>query len=73
MITINFKRSCDMAPSDQLYKTPPPRTNNTLDEVDIIKAEIKEGRVIVPHEAIIPVMMQDHLIMRNGISCLLTL
>ena len=56
----------DMAPSDQLYKTPPPRTNNTLDEVDIIKAEIKEGRVIVPHEAIIPVMMQDHLIMRNG-------
>ena len=56
----------DMAPSDQLYKTPPSRTNNTLDEVDIIKAEIKEGRVIVPHEAIIPVMMQDHLIMRNG-------
>ena len=56
----------DMAPADQLYKTPPPRSNNSLDEVDIIKAEIKEGRVIVPHGGIIPITMQDHLIMRNG-------
>ena len=56
----------DMAPADQLYKTPPPRTNNSLDEVDIIKTEIKEGRVIIPHGGIIPVTMQDHLIMRNG-------
>ena len=56
----------DMAPADQLYKTPPPRTNNSLDEVDIIKTEIKEGRVIIPHGGIMPVTMQDHLIMRNG-------
>ncbi len=56
----------DMAPADQLYKTPPPRTNNELDEVDIIKAEIKEGRVIIPHGGILPVMTNDHLIMRNG-------
>ena len=56
----------DMAPADQLYKTPPPRTNNSLDEVDIIKAEIREGRVIVPHGGIIPITTEDHLIMRNG-------
>ncbi len=56
----------DMAPADQLYKTPPPRTNNILDEVDIIKAEIREGRVIVPYGGIIPITTEDHLIMRNG-------
>ena len=56
----------DMAPADQLYKTPPPRTNNSLDEVDIIKAEIREGRVIVPYGGIIPITTEDHLIMRNG-------
>ena len=37
-----------MAPSDQLYLRPPPRSQNTLDEVDIIAKEIKESRVIVP-------------------------
>ena len=56
----------DMAPADQLYKTPPPRTNNSLDEVDIIKAEIREGRVIIPFGGIIPITTEDHLIMRNG-------
>ena len=39
----------DMAPADQLYKTPPPRSHNTLDEVDIIAREIKERRILVPH------------------------
>ena len=36
----------DQAPSDQLYKTPPPCSHNTLDEVDIIAREIKESRII---------------------------
>ena len=56
----------DMAPADQLYKTPPSRTNNILDEVEIIKKEIKEGRVIIPNAGIIPKTTWDHLIMRNG-------
>ncbi len=56
----------DMAPSDQLYKTPPPRSHNTLDEVDIISREIKERRIIVPHGAIIPHTAMDELILVNG-------
>jgi len=56
----------DMAPADQLYLRPPPRSNNILDEVDIIATEIKEGRVIVPYGAIIPRTEWDELILVNG-------
>ena len=56
----------DQAPSDQLYKTPPPRSHNTLDEVDIIAREIKERRILVPHGGIIPRTEWDELIMVNG-------
>ena len=56
----------DQAPSDQLYKTPPPRSHNTLDEVDIIAREIKESRIIVPHGGIIPRTTWDELIMVTG-------
>ena len=56
----------DMAPADQLYKTPPPRSHNTLDEVDIIAREIKERRILVPHGGIIPRTEWDELILVNG-------
>ena len=56
----------DMAPADQLYKSPPPRTHNTLDEVEIISREIKERRIIVSQNAIIPHMEWDELILVNG-------
>lgn len=56
----------DQAPADQLYKTPPPRTHNTLDEVDIIKKEIKERRIIVSNPGFIPRTNYDALIMVNG-------
>ena len=36
----------DMVPADQLYRTPPPRTGNILDEYDIIKKEIEDKRII---------------------------
>ena len=36
----------DMVPADQLYRTPPPRTGNILDEYDIIKKEIKDKRTV---------------------------
>ena len=54
----------DMAPADQLYK--PPRSHNTLDEVDIIAREIKERRILVPHGGIIPRTEWDELILVNG-------
>ena len=56
----------DMAPADQLYKTPQPRSHNTLDEVDIIAREIKERRILVPHGGIIPRTEWDELILVNG-------
>ena len=56
----------DMAPADQLYKTPPPRSHNTLDESDIIAREIRERRILVPHGGIIPRTEWDELILVNG-------
>ena len=56
----------DMAPADQLYKTPPPRSHNTLDEADIIEREIKERRVMVPHGGIIPRTEWDVVILVTG-------
>lgn len=58
----------DQAPADQLYKTPPPRSHNTLDEVDIIAREIKNSRIIVRHAGIIPKTVSDQLILSNGES-----
>ena len=56
----------DMAPADQLYLTPPPRTHNTLDEVDIIAKEIKESRILVPQGGFIPKTEWDILLLVNG-------
>jgi hypothetical protein len=58
----------DQAPADQLYKTPPPRSHNTLDEVDIIAREIKNSRIIVRHAGIIPKTVLDQLILSSGES-----
>ena len=55
-----------MAPADQLYKTPPPRSNNTLDEADVIAREIKERRILVQNNSIIPRTTLDELILVNG-------
>jgi uncharacterized protein YkuJ len=56
----------NQAPADQLYKTPPPRSHNTLDEVDIIAKEIKASRIIVPFAGIIPKTIFDELITVKG-------
>ena len=55
------------APADELYRTPPPRTGNVLNEADIIAKEIYEKRIIVPHSGgIIPKTFWDELILTNG-------
>ena len=55
------------APADELYRTPPPRTGNVLNEADIIAKEIHEKRIIVPHGGgIIPKTIWDELILNNG-------
>ena len=55
------------APADELYRTPPPRTGNVLNEADIIAKEIYEKRIIVSHgNGFIPKTIWDELILKNG-------
>ena len=58
----------DMVPADQLYRTPPPRTGNILDEYDIIRKEIKEKRIITSNNPIIPHSVFDQLVLKSGQS-----
>ncbi len=58
----------DMVPADQLYRTPPPRTGNVLDEYDIIRKEIKEKRIISPNNSFIPSTKFDQLVLKSGQS-----
>ena len=58
----------DMVPADQLYRTPPPRTGNILDEYDIIKKEIEDKRIISSNNPIIPHTNFDHLVLKTGQS-----
>ena len=58
----------DMVPADQLYRTPPPRTGNILDEYDIIKKEIKDKRIISSSNPIIPHTNFDQLVLKTGQS-----
>jgi len=54
------------APADELYRLPPPRTGNQLDEVDIITKEIRQKRSILPYGGIVPKTIWDQLILNNG-------
>ena len=56
----------NQAPADELYKVPPPRTHNTLDEIEIIAKEIEENRILIPHGGVIPKTFWDELIIVNG-------
>ena len=58
----------DMVPADQLYRTPPPRTGNILDEYDIIKKEIEGRRTISSSNPIIPHTNFDQLVLKTGQS-----
>ena len=57
-----------MVPADQLYRTPPPRTGNILDEYDIIKKEIENKRIISSSNPIIPHTNLDQLVLKTGQS-----
>ena len=58
----------DMVPADQLYRTPPPRTGNILDEYDIIKKEIEDKRIISSNNPIIPHTNFDQHVLKTGQS-----
>ena len=58
----------DMVPADQLYRTPPPRIGNILDEYDIIKREIEDKKTISSSNPIIPHTNFDQLVLKTGQS-----
>ena len=56
----------DKAPEDQLYKTPPPRLGNTLDEVDLLTKEILAKKVITNFDPLINSTYYDKMILFSG-------
>ena len=60
-------------PADQLYKTPPPRYGNRLDEISIILEEIREKDLAVPFDVFIPKTDYDLMVLTNGDSLLIHL
>ena len=58
--------SLEMAPADQLYKMPPPRTGNSLSEAEIIMKGIQMKRTMLPYSAIIPRTEFDELLFKSG-------
>mgnify|MGYP000256361599 FL=1 len=58
-------------PADQLYKTPPPRYGNRLDEISIILEEIREKDLTVPFDVFIPKTDYDLMVLTNGDSLLI--
>ncbi|MFH1853196.1 MAG: hypothetical protein ABIA75_12715 [Candidatus Neomarinimicrobiota bacterium] len=55
-----------MAPADQLYKVPPPRTGNILDEVELIMSEIGRQKSQLPYQTLIPKTEWDRLVLKTG-------
>jgi len=56
-----------------LYKSPPPRFGNRLDEISIILKDIKEKRLDVPFDVFIPKTDHDLMVLTNGDSLMIHL
>ena len=63
----------DMAPADQLYKTPPPRIGNRLDEISIILEDIRSQKIEIPFDIFIPKTDFDLMILTNNDSLMIDL
>ena len=60
-------------PASQLYKTPPPRYGNRLDEISILLEDIREKKLNVPFDVFIPKTDHDLMVLTNGDSLLINL
>ena len=60
-------------PASQLYKTPPPRYGNRLDEISILLEDIREKKLNVPFDVFIPKTDYDLMILTNGDSLMIHL
>lgn len=56
----------EMAPEDELYITPPPRTGNILDESDIIMKDIVKSGISTPSPVMVPKTEFDMLYLLSG-------
>ncbi|RMF07076.1 MAG: hypothetical protein D6762_08250, partial [Candidatus Neomarinimicrobiota bacterium] len=54
------------APADQLYRLPPPRVGNRLEEAEDIIESIRSSGVVSPIPARIPVLPSDMVQLRDG-------
>ncbi|MAD51100.1 MAG: hypothetical protein QF842_05735 [Candidatus Marinimicrobia bacterium] len=60
-------------PAGQLYKTPPPRLGNRLDEVSILLEDIREKDLTIPFDVFIPKTNYDLMVLTNGDSLMIHL
>ena len=58
-------QALQLAPADELYKKPPPRTGNALSEAGLIIEELRYRRMLTPNPAFIPVTLWDQLVTNN--------
>lgn len=59
------------APAESLYKTPPPRTGNNLDEISILLEDIKSKNLRIPFDVFIPKTDYDLMVLSNGDSLMI--
>lgn len=60
-------------PADQLYKTPPPRIGNQLDEISLILEDIGKKDLKIPFDVFIPKTNHDLMLLTNGDSLMINL
>ncbi len=56
----------EQAPADELYRVPPPRSGNILDEAALILEQIAARKEHLPYPAVIPRTEWDRLILNSG-------
>ena len=57
--------------ADSLYKTPPPRLGNNLDEISILLEDIESKNLRIPFDVFIPKTDNDLMILTNGDSLMI--
>ena len=57
--------------ADSLYKTPPPRFGNNLDEISILLEDIENKNLRIPFEVFIPKTDYDLMVLTNGDSLMI--
>jgi hypothetical protein len=60
-------------PASTLYKTPPPRIGNRLDEISIILEDIRSQKIEIPFDVFIPKTDFDLMILTNTDSLMIDL